>query len=228
MEFGKMLGDSYEYTKNGLFGQWGRWLLLFISMIIFPLWGGYQWKIYKGESEMPPLKGWIEMFINGIKLILVSIAYFIIPFIISMVLGGAGALADGGSGTASAASIVGAIISIIVYFLFSLIAMMALIRFARTNSFGEAFNISAINAHIGKIGWLNYILALLILWIVLIVAILIFVIAMTIISIALALIPVVGWLLALILIVIVAILIGPFIGVFEARYLTLIYDSAEA
>lgn len=51
---------------------------------------------------------------------------------------------------------------------------------------------------------------------------------MTIISIALALIPIVGWLLALVLIAIVAILIGPFIGVFEARYLTLIYDSAEA
>lgn len=143
--------------------------------------------------------------------------YFIIPFIILITFGDAALTAMGVSMNST----------MIIYFIFSLIAMMALIRFARTDSFGEAFNVSAILAHIGKIGWLNYILALLILWIVLFVAIMIFVIAMTIVSIALALIPIVGWLLALILIAIVAILIGPFIGVFEARYMTRIYDSVE-
>lgn len=218
MEFGKMLGDSYEYTRNGLVGNWGTWLMLFISMIIFPLWGGFQWKIYQGDSRLPALEGWGEMFVNGIKLIVVGIVYFIVPFIISLVLGGGG----------EAAMTAGAIISMIVYFLFSLIAIMALIRFARTDSFGEAFNVSAILAHIGRIGWLNYILALIIVWIVLVVAVMIFIIVMGIVSFILALIPLVGWLLALILIAAVAVLIGPFIGVFEARYLTLIYDSAEA
>lgn len=218
MEFGRMLGDSYEYTRNGLVGNWGTWLLLFVSMIIFPLWGGFQWKIYKGDSRLPALEGWVEMFVNGIKLIVVGIVYFIVPFIISLVLGGGG----------EAAMTAGAIISMIVYFLFSLIAIMALIRFARTDSFGEAFNVSAVLAHIGRIGWLDYILALLIVWIVLVVAVLIFLIALGIVSFILALIPLVGWLLALVLIAAVAVLIGPFIGVFEARYLTLIYDSAEA
>lgn len=218
MEFGKMLGDSYEYTRNGLVGNWGTWLLLFVSMIIFPLWGGFQWKIYKGDSRLPALEGWVEMFVNGIKLFVVGIVYFIIPFIISLVLGSGG----------EAAMTAGAIISMIVYFLFSLIAIMALIRFARTDSFGEAFNVSAVLAHIGRIGWLDYILALLIVWIVLVVAVMIFLIALGIVSFILALIPLVGWLLALVLIAAVAVLIGPFIGVFEARYLTLIYDSAEA
>lgn len=187
-------------------------------MIIFPLWGGFQWKIYQGDSRLPALEGWGEMFVNGIKLIVVGIVYFIIPFIISLVLGGGG----------EAAMSAGAIISMIVYFLFSLIAIMALIRFARTDSFGEAFNVSAILAHIGRIGWLNYILALIIVWIVLVVAVMIFIIVMGIVSFILALIPLVGWLLAFILLAAVAVLIGPFIGVFEARYLTLIYDSAEA
>ncbi|MDK2975408.1 MAG: hypothetical protein PWP08_1779 [Methanofollis sp.] len=228
MECGKMLGDSYGYTRDGLWGNWGKWVLLFISMIIFPLWGGFQWKIYKGESQLPSLEGWVEMFVNGIKLIIVGFVYGLIPFIVSMVVGGAGDLASGGSDAASAAMLVGMIISLIISFLFSLIAMMALIRFARTNSFGEAFNFSAIVAHIGKIGWLNYILALIILWIVLLVAVMLFIIVVGIISVALALIPVVGRIIALILIAIVAILIGPFVGVFEARYLTTIYDSVEA
>ena len=215
MEYGSMLSNSLDYTKNGLWGNWSKWVLLFISMIIFPLWGGYQWKIYKGESRLPALENWGEMFINGVKLIIVGVIYFIIPGIVSGIL--SMVLGD-----------VGTIIGFIVSFIFSLVALMALIRFARTDNFGEAFNISAIIAHIGKIGWVNYILALIILWIVLFVAIFAFIIVATIATIILALIPVVGWLLALILIAIIALLIGPFVGVFEARYFTLIYDSAAA
>lgn len=215
MEYGSMLSNSLDYTKNGLWGNWGKWILLFISMIIFPLWFGFQWKIYKGESQLPPLENWGEMFINGIKLIVVGVIYFIVPWIVSGIL--SMVLGD-----------VGTIIGFIVSFIFSLVAAMALIRFARTDSFGEAFNISAIIAYIGKIGWLNYILALIILWIVAVVAIIAFMIVVGIVSFILALIPVVGWLLALILIAIIGILIGPFVGVFEARYMTLIYDSAAA
>jgi len=228
MEYGSMLRNSFDYTVNGLWGSWGKWLLLFISMIIFPLWLGYQWVIYKGESQLPPLDDWVEMFINGIKLIIVSIVYFIIPMIVLMFVGGAGILMGAATDNLGAGALIGLLIGFIVAFVFSLIALMALIRFARTDSIGEAFNVSAIIAHIGKIGWLNYILALIILWIVAVVAIIAFMIVVGIVSFILALIPVVGWLLALILIAIIGILIGPFVGVFEARYMTLIYDSAAA
>ena len=37
---------------------------------------------------------------------------------------------------------------------------VASIRFARTNSFSEGFNVGAILNYIGKIGWINYIIAL--------------------------------------------------------------------
>jgi hypothetical protein len=40
---------------------------------------------------------------------------------------------------------------------------IAFIRFARTDKFGEAFNFSAILAHIGKIGWVEYIITLVVL-----------------------------------------------------------------
>ncbi|HNT07065.1 MAG TPA: DUF4013 domain-containing protein [Anaerolineaceae bacterium] len=228
MEYGSMLRNSFNYAVNGLWGNWGKWLLLFISMIIFPLWGGYQWKIYKGESQLPRLENWVEMFINGIKLIVVGIVYGIIPWIILMVLGGAGALMGGAMKSPDAGALIGIIIGFIIAFIFSLIALMALIRFARTDSFGEAFNISAIVAHIGKIGWVSYILALIILWVVAVVALFVFIIAATIAALILALIPLVGWLLGLLLMAIIGILIGPFVGVFEARYFTLIYDSAAA
>jgi hypothetical protein len=145
---------------------------------------------------------------------------------IALMAGGQGSDALMGAGVGM--MLIGLIIFIILAIAIGLIAIFGGIRFARTDSFGEAFNISAIMAHIGSIGWLDYIIALIIMWIVLVVAVMIFIIAMGIVSFILALIPLVGWLLALILIAVVAVLIGPFVGVFEARYLTLIYDSAEA
>jgi hypothetical protein len=232
MNYGSMLGDSFAYTKNGLLGKWWKWLLLFISMVIFPLWMGYQWKIYQGESRAPVLNDWVGMFINGIKLTVVSIIYFLIPLIVFILVGGAGVIMGVATDNLGAGALIGALIGIliglVVFFIFSLIALMALIRFARTDNFGEAFNFSAIVAHIGKIGWVSYILALIILWVVVGAASLVFALVTSVISLILALIPFVGWILALILDVILAILIGPFVGVFTTRYFTNIYDSVTA
>ncbi len=226
MNYGSMLGNSFAYTKDGLLGNWGKWLLLFISMVIFPLWWGYQWKIYRGESRMPPLDDWVGMFINGIKLFVVSIIYFIIPTVVFMVAGGAGIMMGGAASSPGAGALIGMLIGMIFLFVFSLIALMGLVRFARTDSFGEAFNFSAIITHIGEIGWVSYVLALVIFWIVAVVAAVIFAIAMGVISAILLLIPFVGWLLAFLLSIIIAVLIGPFVGVFGTRYITHIYDSA--
>ena len=41
--------------------------------------------------------------------------------------------------------------------------MIGVVRFARTGSIGEAFNFSAIRATIAKIGWVPYIIALVVL-----------------------------------------------------------------
>ncbi|MFY9194423.1 MAG: DUF4013 domain-containing protein [Methanoculleus sp.] len=127
-----------------------------------------------------------------------------------------------------AGALIGMLIGMIFLFVFSLIALMGLVRFARTDSFGEAFNFSAIITHIGEIGWVSYVLALVIFWIVAAVAAVIFAIAMGVISAILLLIPFVGWLLAFLLSIIIAVLIGPFVGVFGTRYITHIYDSAGA
>ena len=91
-----------------------------------------------------------------------------------------------------------------------LFSIIGVIRFARTAEMGEAFNISAILAHIGRIGWGNYILALIVLIIVAFVlgGILAFI----------SMIPVIGWL--------IQIFLGVPLALFGARYVTLIYDSA--
>jgi len=101
----------------------------------------------------------------------------------------------------------GSLIIVIVAVIIGLFTATAFIRFARTGSFSEAFNISEIISHIGKIGWMTYIVALLML-----------VIMVGIVTVVSLVIPYIGFVVFLILL--------PFLGVFTARYLSLLYDLA--
>lgn len=218
MDFGKLVGDSFEYAKEGLVGKWVTWILLIISCIIFPLIMGYIMRVYRGAGSAPELNDWGSMFIDGIKLFIVGLIYAIPIIIIEViVLGSAfltGMMAQNYSQVNPdailgliGAVLFGVIILAVVSIIIGLVLATAVVRFARTNSFGEAFNFSAIFAHIGRIGMVSYILALIVM-----------IVIIGIVEVICMFIPYVGWLLLFILL--------PLLVVFEARYLTLLYDSA--
>jgi len=154
MEYGKTVGDSFEYAKEGLVGKWAKWILLIISCIIFPLMMGYVMRIYRGVVPSPQLDEWGRMFVDGIKLFIVAIIYAI-PILI--------------------------------------------VEFAVIGSAGVAF--------FTTLGIPTYILALIVLLLI-----------TGIIELICWVIPYVGWVLLIILL--------PFIGIFSARYITLLYESA--
>jgi hypothetical protein len=218
MDFGKLVGDSFGYAKEGLVGKWVTWILLIISCIIFPLIMGYIMRIYRGAGSAPELNEWTSMFIDGIKLFIVGLIYAIPIIIIEVVVIGSAALATISAETYGqanpdavlgliGAALFGFVILAIVSIIIGLIVVTAVVRFARTNSFGEAFNFGAIFAHIGKIGFVSYIVALIIMTIIL-----------GIIELICMMIPYVGIVLLFILL--------PVLVLFEARYITLLYDSA--
>ena len=214
MDIGTMLGDSFEYTKEALVDKWMRWLILLIGTIIFPIILGYTLRVYRGERTPPDPQDWIAVFIDGIKLFIVELIWAIPVIIVGLLFfGGAFAMMASGSDAAAAAGVgtmlIGIPILLVVTLVVALFAAMGAVRFARTDSFGEAFNISAILAHIGRIGWGTYVLALVVLMAVFMV-----------ISGVLGVIPVIGW--------IISIVIGPALSIFGARYVTLLYDSAPA
>jgi len=221
MDYGKLVGDSFGYAKESLVGKWVNWLLLIISCIIFPLIMGYMLRIYRGADKAPELNQWGGMFIDGIKLFIVALIYCIPIFIIAFAVGlsaivtAAMAMStQGQTNTEGLMALIGGflfavIILVIVWIIIEIIMATAVVRFARTNSFGEAFNFTAIFAHIGKIGFVPYLVALIVMAIII-----------GIIEMICMVIPYIGMLLLII--------ITPVIILFQARYLSLLYDSADA
>jgi hypothetical protein len=222
MHIGSMLGDAYAFTKETFVGHWTRWLILLIGSIVFPILLGYTLLVYRGGWEPPDPADWVTVFIDGIKLFVVQLVYAIPVIIISFVLnialivpfsvmGGPGETGSTMTGAAVGATLLVVLVQVVLSILVSLISLIAAIRFARTDSFGEAFNISAILDHVGRIGWGSYILALIALY----VAIFLFVIVMMVVGIITL---GIGFLLFFVL--------APALSIFVARYVTLIYDSA--
>jgi len=218
MDIGKTVGDSFEYAQEGLVGKWTKWFLLVVSCFIFPLFLGYMMRIYRGATPSPEPDDWGTMFIDGIKLIIVGIMYALPVIILEIVIIGSAGLAlfmgisrqsltTGAIMSLIGAVIAGVLVLLVVAVIIGLIATIAYVRFARTGSFGEAFNFRAILATIGRIGWITYIFALIVM-----------VIIIGIIRFVCLIIPFIGIVLFLFLL--------PFIGMFSARYITLLYDSA--
>jgi hypothetical protein len=218
MDYGNMIGDSFEYAKEAVVGKWNQWIMLIIATIILgiPL-PGYSLKVLRGEKPAPEVTDWGTLFIDGIKYIIISIIWAIPAMIVLFLAVGVSVLgAMSGDPSAAMAAIGGMMIGLLVFFVVAFITavfeIIGIVRFARTGSIGEAFNFGAILATIAKIGWGSYIIALIVLGVVgFIFGIIIGIITM---------IPILG-------ILIYICLIAPW-TLFCSRYICQMYDSAGA
>lgn len=207
-----MVGDSFAYAKDAVIGKWMQWVLLLIATILLciPLLG-YSLKVLRGEKPAPEVTGWGTLIIDGIKYAIVSIIWAIPALIVLFVTIGAGIAAYATNPAAAVAAIGGMIVGFLVFMIVAIItglfATIGIIRFARTGSMGEAFNFGAILETIGKIGWVNYIIALIIAGII-----------VGIVEVVCMIIPYIGQIILFILL--------PVLTIFEARYLCLLYDAA--
>ena len=219
----QLLSESFGYAKDAIWGRWIRWLLLLVSTIIFPFMYGYTVRVMSGTKPAPELEGWIGLFIDGIKLIVITIVYSIplmvltvLPFLMYFIPVSA-TVTPAGSGPEPLISPDLAIfVALAIFVIFILAAIIigilstfAAVRFARTGKMREAFRVGTLVRHVGKIGWIRCFVALLVMGIVVAIA-----------QFVLMLIPVLGWLLLL--------LLTPGFIIFSARYVALLYESAPA
>jgi hypothetical protein len=244
MDFGSVLDDSYAYAKEGVWEKRSRWLLLIMSMFIFPFILGYIVRIYRGEKPAPEAGDWRMLFIDGLKLLVVQIIYLapvillvilaFIPLFSTLVTSGVFSqefssmsdsqlerwldnhpelipelLLTGGF------MVILLMVAIILAIIITIFSFLGVVRFARTRSISEAFNFSALLTHIGRIGWLNYIIALIT------ISIIGYIFSM--ILNFFSFIPIIGIIIQLIVMVILYV---PFI-LFSARFSTIIYDAGE-
>lgn len=230
-----MLSDSFAYAKDGLWGNARRWFLLLVSMVIFPFILGYIVRIYRGANPAPELEQWGSLFVSGLKYLVVQFIYALpvilliiaafLPvfhslFAAGMISGDAATmtdeqveelfLSDPDILSSLGVMVLLLFIAIILAVIIGIFSYIGSIRFARTDSIMEAFNFSAILATIRALGWVNYLLALVIVFAVAMVYGFIMNIVM--------MVPFIGF-------IIWFFMYPPFL-IFMSRYATLVYDAA--
>ncbi len=225
MDYGTVISRSFEYTKDALVGKWMDWVILAvlalvqaITLSLIPLLSGYVVRVLSGKTPAPEVNEWGRLFVDGWKANIIALVYMIPAILVFLLLGGIGLIAGmattdpTAAGAAVLAALAGAFLAVIVAIVMSFIALFALMRFAHTDSLGEAFNFGAILSHIGKLGWGTWIIAV----IVLIVVAFVYGFVVGIIN----MIPFLGFIIGLFLNVAFA--------VFYGRYLALVYEDTPA
>ena len=214
MRIGDNFAASFEYAKDALIGKWIRWILLIVISIIpvvdFIL-VGYNVRVLRGTTPAPELEDYGQLIIDGLLYTVISAIWAIPAIIVGIILIGGPFIElifSPDKIAAIAEMIVGSLVTFTIAFVFGLFATIGLVRFARMEKFSEAFAFGAIRDKIGDIGWINYIIALLVINIV-----------VEITTSIILFIPIV-WPILLVIAL-------PFLSIFTSRFICNLYDSAE-
>jgi hypothetical protein len=197
---------------------WGQIAVLFLAGILLSFFvSGYLVRIYRGVTVPPEFDNWAALFVDGIKLTVVSILW-LIPLLVvgaALIVTLLAGFSNGNlvpEGVSLAIIIVLCIITIIVAVITVFYSVIGIVRFARTGSIREGLRFSAITETLRAIGWAQYIVALIVLFVISFA----FFFVMSIFSI----IPALG--------AVVHLLLTPFYSVFSARYFSRVYDHGVA
>lgn len=127
--------------------------LAVLSFIISLFVMGYQYDILKFSIEkkdaLPGFSNVVRIFVNGIKCLVVSVAYYILPMIVLV----AGICLAGKSSLMAVVGVISALLFIIAFFL----QIMALNNMVAHDSIKKAFDLGEITGNISNLGWGKYI-----------------------------------------------------------------------
>lgn len=222
MSLSDALNESAQYTGS-IFQRIGELLILFIVSII-PIVNfialGYYARIIRdspASRNTPKLERYMDMFVEGLKIVVVAIIWALIIAVIALVIAipfiSLAALSNiTNAGTVLSAGWIFALglfslIFVIIAFFLGIIAFMSIVHMVKTNSFGKAFAFGEIISMIGKIGWLRYLAFFVILFI-----------ASAIVGAITGALGPLGW--------VVSALLSVLVGLFFSRTIGLLYDKA--
>nr|WP_295000515.1 DUF4013 domain-containing protein [uncultured Methanobrevibacter sp.] len=185
-----------------------------IGLIFTLILSGYSLDIIKyafDNSDEYPMIDIAANFVDGVKVLIINIIYFIVPIFITLILAVITGAIGAGLNHLFTGLGIAAIISMIVFIIFGIFEVIAIARFAETGRLDEAFKFGAVIEDIQRIGFAKVIAFL-------IIAVIIIAIAAVIGSL-LTFIPVIGVLLS-------SIVLGGFIILFYNRGIGLLYADA--
>ena len=159
--------DGLEYSAK----DWKTLVILGVisvfSTLILPafLITGYNYRVINtavhgvinGRDPLPDFEDLIDMFVDGVKVVIIQIAYLLVPAITFLIFV---LIAQTLSGVVSSAiMIIGSIITFAFLIVSCLMGQMGICHMAHNeNSFSKAFEINEIKEAIDEIGWFNCII----------------------------------------------------------------------
>ena len=159
--------DSLEYSAK----DWKTLVILGViclfSFLLLPVFliTGYNYRvintavhgIINGRDPLPDFNDVIDMFVDGVKVVIVQIVYLIVPFLIFLIFA---IIAGQLTGVASSAlMIIGGLITFVALVVACLMSQMALCHMADNDgAFTIAFALSEIKEVIDEIGWFECII----------------------------------------------------------------------
>ena len=159
--------DALEYSAK----DWKTLVILgifaFFSFLLLPIFiiTGYNYRvintavhgIINGRDPLPGFDDLIAMFVDGIKVVIVQIAYLIIPVIIFLIFAIIAGYLSGVSATA--VMIIGSLLTFVAGIVACLMSQMGLCHMAyNEGAFTKAFDLREIKEVLDEIGWFNSIL----------------------------------------------------------------------
>ena len=159
--------DALEYSAK----DWKTLVILgifaFFSFLLLPIFiiTGYNYRvintavhgIINGRDPLPGFDDLIAMFVDGIKVVIVQIGYLIIPVIIFLIFAFIAGSLSGVSATA--VMIIGSLLTFVVGIVACLMSQMGMCHMAyNEGAFTKAFDLREIKEVLDEIGWFNSIL----------------------------------------------------------------------
>ena len=156
--------DALEYSAK----DWKTLVILGViclfSFLLLPafLLTGYNYRvintavhgIINGRDPLPDFEDLIDMFVDGVKVVIVQFAYVIVPILIFLIFA---IIASAVEGVASnAIMLIGCLITFVLLIVACLMNQMAICHMAHNEgSFSKAFALREIKEAIDEIGWSN-------------------------------------------------------------------------
>lgn len=155
---GTLIGIMAGMDANNVLTVLGSGVIgVIIALIVYFVISGYELDIIKlgiTRSAGAPSIDFVRQFINGVKLFVVSIVYFIVPIIVSAIL------------AVIFQHWLSTIITTILFIIFGLAAFMAQCRLAKTEDLGYALAIGDAIGDISRVGIVKLLLYIIIVFII--------------------------------------------------------------